>query len=65
MLGYRYAEWIAVWEWFQTVDTHKVLPREKWDELYALLDLLWVEERRDAKPEELAAHAAALAKLRQ
>jgi len=65
MLRNRYAEWIAIWDWFQTIDPQKVLPREKWDELYDLLNLLWQEERKEAKSEELAAHAGALAKLRQ
>jgi len=65
MLRNRYAEWITVWNWFQTVDTREALPREKWNELYDLLDILWREERKEATPEELAAHAGALESLKQ
>jgi hypothetical protein len=44
---------------------NEVVPREKWNELYGLLNQLWQDERKDARPEELAAHAGALAKLRE
>jgi hypothetical protein len=59
MMPNRYAVWIAVWEHFQAMNVRKEVPKEKWDELYELLDRLWQDERKDAKPEELAAHAGA------
>jgi hypothetical protein len=43
----------------------QVVPYEKWEELYNLLDQLWQDERKDAKPEELAAHAGARSTLKQ
>ncbi len=65
MMANRYLLWIEVWEWFQGIDTRERVPREKWDAFYELLDRLWQDERRDASPEELAAHAGARSKLMQ
>ena len=59
----RYVQWTAIWEFFRTVHVREVVPREQWDGLYDLLDLLWQDERKDATPEELAAHAEAARKL--
>lgn len=56
----RYALWTAVWEHFHTMNIRQVVPEERWDELYNLLNQLWTDQRKDAKPDELAAHAAAL-----
>ena len=62
----RYIVWIAVWEWFQAINTNnEVVPRASWDALYKLLNGLWRDERKDASPEELAAHAGAVSKLKQ
>jgi hypothetical protein len=60
----RYALWIAVWEFFQTVNVREVVPEQQWKDLHGLLDQLWEDERADAKPDELAAHAGALNRLR-
>jgi hypothetical protein len=59
MMGNRYVIWTAVWEHFQTMNVREVVPREKWDELYELLDRLWQDERKGASPEALKAYAAA------
>lgn len=64
MMKNRYVLWVAVWEHFQTMNIREVVPREKWDELYELLDRLWRDERKDAGPEELAAHAGARSTLK-
>jgi hypothetical protein len=65
MMRNRYVIWTAVWEHFQTMNVGQVVPYEKWEELYNLLDQLWQDERKDAKPEELAAHAGARSTLKQ
>jgi hypothetical protein len=65
MLNNRYVLWIEVWELFSRMKVKEVIPREEWDAVYNLLDRLWQDERQDAKPDELAAHAAALANLRK
>jgi hypothetical protein len=65
MMRNRYIVWIAVWEWYQNIDTGEAVSRAKWDELYKLLNGLWRDERKDASPEELAAHAGAVSKLKQ
>ncbi len=59
----RYALWIAIWNFFQTVHIREVVPEKQWKDLYGLLNLLWQDERKDATPEELAAHAGALSRL--
>jgi hypothetical protein len=61
----RYKEWILVWEWFAFIKIKEVVPRENWNVLYDLLNDLWQEERKDASPEELAAHSAATNVLKQ
>jgi hypothetical protein len=62
----RYREWIAVFEWFQKIEMTEVVPKGDWKELYRLLDGMWRDEReKDATPEELAAHAAAMAMWEQ
>jgi hypothetical protein len=61
----RYAEWIAVWGWFQGINTKDVVSRENWNSLYELLNGMWQDERKDATPEELAAHAGAVSKFKQ
>lgn len=61
----RYAEWIAVWDWFATTNTREIVPRENWNSLYELLNGMWQDEREDATPEELAAHAGAISKFKQ
>jgi hypothetical protein len=61
----RYAEWIAVWDWFATTNTREIVPRENWNSLYELLSGMWQDERKDATPEELAAHAGAISKFKQ
>ena len=57
--------WIAVWEWFQAINTNEVVPRASWEALYKLLNGLWRDERKDASPEELAARAGAASKFKQ
>lgn len=65
MMSNRYVVWTAVWEWFQGIDTREKITREKWDALYELLNRLWQEERANASPEALAAHAKAINTLKQ
>ena len=60
----RYVLWITVWEFFQGVNIREVVPEKQWNDLFGLLDQLWQDERKDATPEELAAHARALNRLR-
>jgi len=60
----RYATWTAVWEWFQGADTKAAISREHWDSLYELLNKLYLDERKNAKPVELAAHARLMRKLK-
>jgi len=55
--------WITVWEFFQGIDTKQPVSKEKWNSLYDLLNDLWRDERKDATPEELAAHAGAIAAI--
>lgn len=52
----RYFQWMRVWKWFATMDRTELL-----ESLHSLLDDFWQEERKEATPEELAAHAAAWA----
>jgi|GEM_PF-4013356 hypothetical protein len=59
----RYKEWTLVFDWFGTVDTKQVVARENWNQLWELLNALWQEERKNATPEELAAHSGALQRL--
>jgi hypothetical protein len=62
----RYKEWITVFEWFQQTNRNEVVPRENWNSLWELLNGTWQEERKkEATPEELAAHAAATLTLKQ
>jgi hypothetical protein len=61
----RYAEWIAVWEWFAATNTKEVVSRENWNSLYELLNGMWQDERKEATPEELSAHAGAMSKFKQ
>ena len=61
----RYAEWMLVWEWFGATKIKEVVPRNDWNTLYELLNDLWLDERKDASPEELAAHSAATNILKQ
>ena len=61
----RYVIWMAVWDWFGTTDTTQAVPKEVWIGLYELLNSLWLDERKDAMPEELAAHSGAMSKFKQ
>ena len=61
----RYTEWIAVWGWFQGINIKEVVSRENWNSLYELLNGMWQDERKDATPDELAAHAGAMSKFKQ
>jgi hypothetical protein len=62
----RYKEWITVFEWFQQTNRKEIVPKENWNALWELLNGMWQEERKkDATPEELAAHAAAVFTLKQ
>lgn len=62
----RYKEWITVFEWFQQTNRNEIVSRDNWDSLWELLNSMWQEERRkDATPEELAAHAAAVLTFKQ
>jgi hypothetical protein len=61
----RYVIWMAVWDWFGTTDTTQAVPKEVWIGLYELLNSLWLDERKDATPEELAAHSGAMGKFKQ
>jgi hypothetical protein len=58
----RYVLWNTVFEWFQNTHPGKVISKERLEELYDMLNRLMQEERAAAKPEELAAHAAATGK---
>jgi len=60
----RYAEWIAVWDWFHAVNTKEVVSPENWNSLYELLNGMWQDERKDATREELAAHAGVVSKFK-
>jgi hypothetical protein len=65
MMPNRYALWTAVWDHFKVMNVRQVVPEEQWQELYELLGTLWQDERKDATPEELAAHAGAQSTLKQ
>ncbi len=65
MVRYRYFLWTQVWELLQTIDAREVVPPEKWGNLHDLLDLLWQDERKDALPGELGAHAGVWSKLKK
>ena len=56
---------MAVWDWFRTTDTTQAVPKENWTGLYELLNSLWQDERKDATPQELAAHSDAMRKFKQ
>jgi hypothetical protein len=58
----RYVLWHTVFEWFLSTDRREVVSNKRWDEIYDMLNRLMQEEREAAKPEELAAHAAATGK---
>jgi hypothetical protein len=64
MLKNRYVLWTTVWEWFAATDTKEPVSRERWEGLHELLNRLWEDERQDATPEELAAHAVAISRLK-
>ena len=64
MTADRYGTWLAVWEWFQNIDRRAAVSREEWDALYDLLNRLYLDERKDAKPDELAAHAGLMRRLK-
>lgn len=55
----RYVLWSTVFEWFQDTDRQKVVSKERWEQIYDLLNRLMQEERSEARPGELAAHAGA------
>jgi hypothetical protein len=58
----RYVLWNTVFEWLQNTDRNEVMSKERWNEIYHLLDRLMQEERSAAKPGELEAHARATGK---
>jgi hypothetical protein len=58
----RYVLWNTVFEWFQNTNRNEVVSKERWNEIYEMLNRLMQEERAAAKPEELAAHAKATGK---
>jgi hypothetical protein len=61
----RYLIWMAVWDWFRTTDTTQAVPKENWTRPYELLNSLWQDERKDATPQELAAHSEVMRKFKQ
>jgi hypothetical protein len=43
----RYAQWMAVWRWFQ-------LQPQAHEHLYGLLNEMWQQDRQSCTPEQLA-----------